>query len=268
MIVELDDLTITAPDGAAHDTLVSDASAAEIIRTIVGASRVIVRIPDDNAAILTGEPRLGSEMIATTLDRTYAWVAANAVESLIRLTFEDHLIAALRAQTEPIMFTVARPAAEFITRFATEAGVPVYVDPVIGDRYVEGVGRSQLELTNSWQEISTLVGRLGGRVYSDGNRIVVSTDAALLSRTPAATITGRSEPLTSAIAFTIDTNQPAERASFTVDPTLWSVDVGATVQVTGSGPADGAWLVSEYRRILPATGAPEVKLTRPLTIGV
>jgi hypothetical protein len=165
------------------------------------------------------------------------------------------------------MYQVPLSAATIITRFCNEAGVPVDVDPVLGEQLVEGAGRSLLETTDSWREISALAARLGGRVYSDGTRIIFATDDTLLARGDAARVTSSRGHVLGDIGFQIDIAQTHERAEFDVAAT-WAADAGTSVHLTRSGPADGRWLVAEWIRDVPHTGVGRVRLTRPTTIGV
>jgi len=265
--VELDDLTITTPDGRTRVDLVEAAAAAQVRHTIVGASTCTVVIPTVGTELLTSVPSVGAQSTATVAGREHRRVAVHHIADQLRLIFEDVVIAALRQQRHPFMFATALPVGDVVNRFATEAGVLADIDPALAAVYVEGVGRSRLEETDSWREISTVISRLGGRVFSNGSRLIAATDATLLARDPRATITGDSEPLKSGIDFSIDVAQPQERASFKVDTAAWTADAGDVVEITGTGPADGRWLVSQWTRWLPITGSSQVRLTRPLTIG-
>ncbi|WP_221585549.1 hypothetical protein [Microbacterium sp. G2-8] len=240
--------------------LVSAATSARVRTTISGASTLQVRLPKDQ---LTAS--LATAHAATAEGRSWTMAAIRRVGDTVHLVYEDAIIAALREHTDPVMYQVALPAADVITRFCTEAGVKVDIDPIIGEQHVEGAGRSLLGETDSWREIASLAERLGGRAFSDGQRLIVARDAARLTG-EATRITSSRGLVRSDIDFALDHAQPRDRATFTVDA-AWTAEAGTAVQVYASGPADGRWLVAEWTRDLPLVGTGRVRLTRPHTIG-
>ncbi|WP_156759565.1 hypothetical protein [Microbacterium karelineae] len=252
-------ISITGPTGPRLD-LVSAASSARVRTTITGASTLQVRLPKDQ---LTAA--LDTALTAEAAGRRWSLAAIRRAGDTVHLVYEDAVIAALRNQTDRIMWQVALPAADIITRFCTEAGVPVDIDPVVGEVHIEGAGRSLLAETDSWREISALAARIGGRAFSDGRRLIVARDIARLAG-DAVRITSSRGRVRSDIDFALDRGQVEARATFTVD-TEWDVEAGHPVDLHGTGPADGRWLVAEWTRDLPLAGTGRVRLTRPRTIG-
>lgn len=254
------DVTVTTLAGDQRRDLITAALAARVHTTIVGASTLRVALPDEFRKASLDEAR-----IAHAEGRDWSLVAIRREAGRVRLVYEDTLIARLRRDTDRIMYQVAIPAADLIDRFCTDADVPVTIDPIIGQIHIEGAGRSILDPTTSWQEIAALAAKLGGRAFSDGERIIVTTDAALLAGNPTR-ISDSSGAVTGDIDFTLDVAQPNDRAALTVAP-AWQIDAGSVVDVHGTGPADGRWVVSEWTRDLPQAGAGRVRLTRPRTLG-
>lgn len=244
--------------------LVAAASRARIRTTLVGASTLTIDLPD---GLITA--RLDTITHALAAGREWRLVAVRGMGELdaVRLTFEDALVHELRGHRDRVMYQVALSAGQVIGGFCSEAGVPVDVDPLIGQYPVEGAGRSILEVTDSWREVSALVDRLGGRVYSDGARLVVSRDDVMLTADPTQ-IQPMAGSVTSKLSFTLDTAQPRERAEARVDD-RWTVEAGGVVDVANAGPADGRWLVETYARNLPAKATTgHVRLVRPRQIGL
>ncbi|WOF23847.1 hypothetical protein N8K70_03965 [Microbacterium betulae] len=253
-------VTITTPTGETRIDLVAAATKARIRTTLLGASTLHVHLPEH---LLTA--RLTEARTATADGRTWTLVGIRREGDTIRLVYEDTIIAALRAEQSRIMYQVALPAADIIGRFCTDAGVTADIDPTLGEIHVEGAGRSLLDTTDSWREISALADRLGGRAFSDGSRLVVAPDSVLLAR-DAPRVTGSAGAVQGDVTFHLDAGQPYDRAAIDVDDT-WTADAGSVVEVYGTGPADGRWLVSEWARDLPHIAPGRVRLTRPATIG-
>ncbi|MGX9348163.1 hypothetical protein [Microbacterium sp. KNMS] len=254
-------LTITTPSGPRLD-LVAAATSAKVRTRILGASTLTVALPEIHLAAELTEART-----ATAAGRDWQLVAIRRTGAVVRLVYEDAIATALRAQRGRIMYQVALPASDIIGRYCAEAGVPVDVEAAIGQVHVEGAGRSLLEETDSWREISALADRLGARAFSDGRRLIIASDATLLARAPSARVTSSRGAVRGRITFTLDVAQPQDRASFEVDDT-WTADAGSVVELYGSGPADGPWLVHEWEREIPHIAPGRVQLTRPKTIGV
>lgn len=256
------DLTIFSGDEN-RIPLVAAANRARLRHTLVGASTLTVDLPD---SLLTA--RLDTITHALAAGREWRFVAIKGLGEIdtVRLTFEDAQINALRGHRDRIMYQVPLPAAEIIRGFCAEAGVPVEIDELVGEAHVEGAGRSILDETDSWREIGALVDRLGGRVYSDGRRLVVTRDEVLLAAS-ATEISPAAGSVTSKATFTLDTAQPRERAEARVDE-RWAVDAGGVVRMSGAGPADGLWIVETYARTIPTTATTgTVRLVRPRQIG-
>lgn len=260
--MQVTDLKITGPNGTRLD-LVAAALTARARTTVFGASTVRVDLPE---TMLDAQLLTANRLTAAGRDWKLVTISRIGELDVVRLVYEDAIVAALRAYTDPIMYSVALPASEIISRFCVEAGVQADIEESIGQIHIEGAGRSILEPTDSWREISALVDRLGGRVFSNGHRLVIARDATLLAR-DAGDIAPMRGAVRGDIDFHLDIAQPQERATFHVDDT-WDFDAGDTVNLTASGPADGPWLVAEWQRDIPTTAdTGRVRLTRPTTIG-
>lgn len=254
------DLTITTPASDLRDDLIAAALTARVHTTIVGASTLRVDLPDELRTATLPEA-----LHANAEGRDWTLVAIRREAGVIRLVYEDARINALRQHTDRVMYQVALAAEDVIGRFGVEAGVPVTVDANIGQVHIEGAGRSLLDITTSWQEISSLAARLGGRAFATTDSIIVTSDAALLAG-PAVSVSDRSGSVLSDITFNLDTAQPHDRATFTVS-TEWTHDAGSIVDIRGTGPGDGLWIVADWTRDLPLVGPGRVRLTRPKTLG-
>lgn len=254
------DLTITTRTAKPRADLVSAATNARVRTTIVGASTLRVDLPDELRTAA-----LPQAVHATAAGREWSLAAIRRETGLVRIVYEDANINTLRGFTDRTMYQVALPAAEIIERFCAEAGVPVTTEPVLGQIHIDGAGRSILDRTTSWQEIAALADRIGGRAFATPDGILVTTDSALRTGT-ATRVTDGAANVLSDITFNLDTAQPHDRATFTVDST-WDTEAGRPVDIRGTGPGDGRWIVAEWTRDLPAAGPGRVRLTRPRTLG-
>ena len=239
--------------------LIDAATTAEVRRTIIGASTLTVDLP---ARFLTA--RIDTVTHARAAGRRWEYVAIENQPALgsFRLTFEDRLINRLRQDTSRFTTQAAQTAGDIITAFCLEADVPVTVDPLVGQVYIEGAGRSILKPTNSWIEIAALADRLGARAFSTGDSIIVARDTELLAA-DSTVIRPSSPPLRADIAFTIDTARDQSTARVDVAPN-WTLEPGSVVRITRSGPANGRWLVDTWTHPIPEhRGAGQIHLTRP-----
>ena len=146
---------------------------AQLALVLDGASHVILDVSDDDDAVRDLALEAGGTAGLMWDERRFVLAGFRSRSSLVRLVFEDVVVAALRAQRSPLMVpagSTTRP--ELAARLATEAGVAYDVDP--DPELIPGVVRRD----DSW---STLAG-LGWACFCDGDRVVVGSSEWLLGR--------------------------------------------------------------------------------------
>jgi len=152
----------------------------------------------------------------------------------VRLVFEDHVVATLRRQRDPLMVpagSTTRP--ELVARLATEAAVGFEVDPDTA------VIPTVVRRGDSW---STLAG-LGWACFSDGDKVVVGSSDWLLDRQPPIE-TDADTDLVREVHLSLWTNKTHSTATLLVEEE-WPGWPGDPVTLLDLDTLDDApWLVS------------------------
>lgn len=269
-VSELTDLTgmlvLTTTAGQDRSAIVAAATDADLRATIEGASVLRLMVPDPDRSIITSTRNpIGVAAVMAYASRRFALVSVSKSGVMLTLSFEDALIAALRRREQPFVLRPGMTIEAFAQILAADAGVLIATDPLAKTVLQTNTGRSLgSRSTTSWGELSSLASARGWRLFSDGVKILLGSDAWLLKQDPVLVVAEEQEPV-HRIEFVIDPAQPFDRAILTVDADTWAADAGAIVTITGSGPANGPWIVSQWQRQLLGGGTSKVRLARPST---
>lgn len=233
-----------------------------LTRTIEGASTVEVTCADAPRALVRS-PVVAARSWVDVDGIRFELVALSKSGDRYKLTFEDEIAAKLRRETKKLSVHAGRVTrADFARRLAREAGVKILVDPALDKRKARtAFERSHGSKTNSWDILGSDVAEpVHARRFSDGTQLLVGSDEWLAGRFKTTAVSEHTGAVHN-IDFDLDTGKRASRATLDVDATAWSIPPGAPVALSGMGPADGRWLVSQVAQTLTSSRG-TVTLTR------
>jgi hypothetical protein len=113
----------------------------------------------------------------------------------------------------------------------------------------------------SWDCMGRLAQEVGWLRYMAGGELWFVSETWLANQRPAFAFAAGARGVLS-IGFEADTRKNVAQMTVQAIAKRWSVLPGDLVTVTGQGPADGKWLVSDTRRTI-ANPTTEITLTRP-----
>lgn len=233
-----------------------------LTRSIEHASILEVTLRDDAGALLL---RATSTLTAIVDGLGFTLARVEKQGTRLTLTFEDTLIAALRRPTGRLSVRGgSQTLAQYAARLASDGRVQLTLDPQASTKPHRVLGRSLGATTSSWQMLTDIAAREGWRLFSDGNTVLLGSDAWLLTRGTPLAVFEHVGPVID-IGCTIDTGRAIDEANLTVHTARWTADIGAVLTLAGVGPADGDWLVASWSRGLLDRAHSTVRLQRPTT---
>lgn len=271
-------------------------TATQIKRTIEGASSYEITLIDRRRSILRGiaSKLRGAKILVDGVGYELAGVSKNGDE--LNLTFEDQVAATLRQQFGLYIsaeFTVSRTG--FIQELLTDGNLftswiqfrgqdqqTFALDPKkatltkIDALSNKALSRGTEELPDSestWACAGRLAGEVGWRCFSDGTTLWFGSDDWLLQQNGKIGISEfvldkkgenlHPTPGVTAVDFHVDVGFDVAEVMLECNFAKGSFPIGWGVEITGSGPADGTYVVKETSR---SATSPEgtVTLTRPI----
>lgn len=225
-------MTDLALVGLAPELLEQAVTPARLTSTLGAAPHITLTLEADTEANTIDTVIAAAGVTGITWDeQPYKLAGVRHRGSRITLTFEDHLVAALRAIRDPLMVPAAsttRP--ELVQRLCVEAGVACDVEPT--PVLIPTVTRR----TDSWSTIRDL----GWRATSDSDQLVVGSEDWLLARrTPLQAERGSGGVRD--LEVSMWTNKPACEATLTVEDSTWRGQPGDAALLPDID--DETWLV-------------------------
>jgi hypothetical protein len=144
---------------------------------------------------------------------------------------------------------------------ATTAAQNVTANGSAGSSLVAGATNSTTSSKpeNHWNAITRIMGEIRWRVFARRGHIVIAPDSWLLQQ-PGVTISETDDGIDS-IDFDIDRGQKVSNVTVTCRADRWTSLPGEPVTISGLGPADDTWLLSQISRSLASTSA-QVQLVK------
>lgn len=258
------DLTLADRLEFSNGALLSAVIGDPVVTTSIEHANILeVTLRDTDGTLLAN---LSAATTATVDGFTFKLARVEKQATRLTLTFEDKLIASLRARSTRLSLKAgAMTLSQYAARLTADAGVKLTADPKAASKPNRVLGRSVgTTETSSWQMLADIAAREGWRLFSDGTRILLGSDAWLLGRKAPRTVYEHVDPLVVA-GFKIDSGRAIDHANLTVKTAQWTTDVGGVIALSNLGAADGNWLVSSWTRSLLDESQSTVLLQRPST---
>jgi len=100
---------------------------------------------------------------------------------------------------------------------------------------------------NNWDCIQRLAGDVEWRCFMNGKAMYYMSETLLFARRTRYTVRA-SDPAVIDLEYDMDWGKPVNEATLTVSLERWGAPPGAVIKLTGFGPPDGRWLISECER--------------------
>lgn len=100
---------------------------------------------------------------------------------------------------------------------------------------------------NSWDAIQRIAGEVNWRFFVVGEAVYYMSEDALYRRRPRYEITAQSDLLID-LQYDVDWGKPLSEATLVVALDRWGAPPGAVMLLSGFGPPDGRWLITDVRR--------------------
>lgn len=233
--------------GKKIDVIGAVSEPPRLLLSMDGASTLDVVVADHDRTLIR-HPAVDERSWAEVAGIRFELVAIKKSGDFVTLTFEDAIASALRRHTKRLTIganTLTR--GEIAAKLAREARVPYRVDTTRTEKVHNPVQRSaDGQKSDSWEILGTEVAEpVQWRRFSDGDRLVVGSDAWLLSAYKKPVTLREHTGGVQHIDFDADAAKRAQTATFEVDTRLLALRPGAPLNFDQLGPADGLWLVSE-----------------------
>lgn len=249
----------------------------EVEQTIDGASTVTMTVRDSDRVLQRkGMWAAGARIVVDGLP--YVLVAVDKNEDDFTATFEDAAIWAFRQRFGPVKArrTASMTRAKFIAQLASKVKSPKVklwspqrdkpqkvakstggsATPEPYEFLVEGGPDKE----DYWSAIRRLADEVQWRAFIRANVLFVASDETLLADAPRWNIREADRGVES-IDWTADVAR-AQQATVAAHASRWSAGAGDVVSISGSGPANGLWIVESIRRQFTSTLA-DIALVRP-----
>lgn len=257
-------------DGAKLDAEVQEAIlTATVKETVEGASTISLTINDDKRTLVRSG--LFNDRVTAQVDAlSFELVAVRKNGMALDIDFEDLAVAAYRRRTTPLKVaggTMTRK--DFIRRLAAEEPWVKFVSPpwIGNERTMVEMARGKVDASateapeDSWVAMGRLAAEVAWRRYVRRGELWFVSESFLFLGEPVAVLKEGVGPVIS-LDWDFDIGKPVAEMTATVHADRWSLLPGSVVEVTGEGPADGKWLVTEVERSLFLTEA-KVTLKKP-----
>lgn len=234
-----------------------------ITLTMDGANTLDIPIADTKRKVLR-TPLIQQRSWAEIAGTRFELVGYGKAGDRLTLRFEDGIAAALRRRTKPLSAPAGSTTRrEFAIRLAREARVPYEMDPAKRAKVTSVLERSASgQKSNSWDVLGDLAEAVNLRRFSTGKKLLFGSDKWLLSRDSNPTRLQEHTGGVHGIDFDLDIGKRLSTATVTVDSGLWTLRPGSVCRMGDDmGPAEGKWLVAEFRRPLASSRA-TVRLVR------
>jgi cell wall-associated NlpC family hydrolase len=266
--VDVTSLVLNPVNPAVRDTQIVDAiTDGNLERTIDGASTLDLTLHDPRRSLIRSG--LFGYQIDVQLDKLwFRLVKVTKNDDDLTLTFEDRSVALLRKQTKPrkasrsdvtrAQFALSlvreiRPAITFVAPDLTVrqpvAGVTDKRSAARALPYQFRRGGTGGVPEDSWTCLQRLAQEVNWRCFAQAGAVYFASDATLMRTQPQMKLTEDS-PGVATINFDLDSGKPLAEATITCRAARWAGAPGTVVVLSGLGPADGNWLVSNVRRNL------------------
>jgi NlpC/P60 family len=238
-----------------------------IERTITGASTLTITVEDPTRALMRS-PVLATAVVCTVAGLGFTLVEISKSGNTLTLTFEDSIVAFLRASQPPgsgpgttaaIAFASALGTltrSQFATRVwksvwqATPNPPPIYVWPNAAPlQEILTWGTTANPTEDAWTCLVRLANEVQWRCFSDGTALWFGPDTWLLQRPLAATVVEHEGGVTD-IDFDWDIGKTQATAQFGCVCDVVAFPPGAPVALDNMGVAQGTWLVQDMSRSL------------------
>lgn len=234
----------------------------EMVLTMDGACTLTLTVADAERK-LTRSPLITERSFSRVAGVPFDLAAVAKAGDRVTLTYEDGITAALRRRDKRLVVPAgSMTRRDIASKLAREANVPHVLDPTKRRKVSSAVDRGGKDGDeNSWELLGSLAEEVKLRRFSTGQALIFGSDEWLLERGKPVRMSENTGAVGN-IDFDLDTGKRASTARVDVDAATWALPPGTAV-VLGEdmGPAEGKWLVQEFRRPLTSTRA-AVTLTR------
>lgn len=247
-----------------HDLIID----ATITRTIDGAPTLSITIVDPERVLYRNN--FLSYSITMVLGQ-FAYELAQIKKSgdQFTLVFEEVVVAEMRRRD------IARKVAantmsrvEFGYLLLSELPPVDFVTPGIDLAVTHGelargkdTPSASTKKENTWTALNRIFGEVRWRFWVDGGRVFAAPDNYLIGLPSAASLLEHQGGVDD-IDYDLDSGKKVQKATVSVVSKRWALPIGARVEIGGTGPDNGDWIVSEFRRSLYSKMA-TVSLVRP-----
>jgi len=252
--------------------IVESVTDGELERTIEGASTLSLTVHDPKRALL--QSGIFSKPIEVTLGpERFRLVQVQKQADDLTLTFEDRAVALLRQRSKPRHAKrgdVTR--AQFALSLVREIKPPLpFVcpelkqrQPIVGQQAKGKLDRRKARKVlpyqfrrggtdgtheDSWACLQRLAEEVNWRCFVSAGAVFFISEPQLLSA-KRKTLVSEQTLGVSGVDFEIDNGKVRSEVTVTARSRRWGTPPGAIVDLSGVGPADGLWLVSDVRRSL------------------
>jgi len=228
-------------------------TGASLSRSITQAATLKVSFIDP-ARVMMASPILNE---AVTIDTganppvRFKLVQVNKAGDVISGTYEDAVVAKLRAQTGQLAAASGvTTRVQFAQQLLRAAGIPAIVAPNTPKALVPLTrGTSNATDEDSWACLVRIASDVGYRCFSDGVSVWFGPDSWLLGYAPAMQI-GEYSDAVDTIDFDHDIGKPVATAKVATYAARWTAGLGARVAARNLAAGSGDWIVSEISRDL------------------
>jgi hypothetical protein len=234
-------------------------------RTIDGASTLDLTVHDPKRALL--QSGMFGYAIQVRLDRLY-WrlVKVGKQGDELNLTFEDREVYLLRQHTRPRHTKRGKVTrAQFALSLVREVKPPIPFicpelrtrQPIAGESdrrklrkalpYQFRRGGTDGSREDTWTCLQRLASEVNWRCFCTAGQVWFISEDRLLQAARKTLISETTLGVTN-IDFEIDSGKVRDEATVTCHARRWATPPGSLVELSGCGPGNGLWLVSDIRR--------------------
>jgi hypothetical protein len=243
------------------DQILEAVTKTALIRTIEGASSVVLTVLDPTRSLLRGIAAEDPGAELTVDGDSYGLAAVNKRGDSLELTFEDMAAVALRGRKGlRIVAAHTMSRTDFIRSLAQEAGLTFIgqtsqlVD-ALDARSDQAFSKEPLsrgteedpDTESSWDASARIAAEVTWRRFTVSRTVYVGSDAWLRDSQPITEVS-ENTPGVDNIDFRFDIGLPVDEATISCNFTRTQFRIGAPIQVLQCGPADGLWIVKDTKR--------------------
>lgn len=241
--------------------LIAGVTAADIERTIEGASTLTIVVRDTHRTLL--KSGIFGSRSTMQVDR-YSFELAGIRKSGhdLSMVFEDLAVAAMRRHDAPRKIDAGKMTrVQFCKLLIAEEPWIKVVAPVSGSPTKIEVSRGTVatadqaaEKETTWDATGRLMDEVGWRRFVRDGAVWLTPETQLIKGDSVATLSEYGQGV-DFIDFDFDIGKPIATATAVVRASLWQAPPGSAVSLKDVGPATGKWLVSSITRSLFKTTA-------------